>query len=171
MSLDSAQDPSKIIRVPAGTGHALWVFGDLDVVKAAGKDTGGELTFVETLVPAKSGPPMHVHERESESIYVLEGEVRVVANGEDFTLGPGGFVYMPKGSLHKFENTLEKPSKILLVFLPAGIEGYFEELGTPRVRADEPPPGRVIDQDLLGRVAPKYGLEIFDDPDVASDLR
>jgi hypothetical protein len=114
---------------------------------------------------------MHVHERESESIYVLEGDLRVVANGKDFTLGPGGFVYMPKGSLHKFENTLEKPSKILLIFLPAGIEGYFEELGTPRVDADEAPPARVIDQDLLGRVAPKYGLEIYDDPDVASDLR
>lgn len=171
MSVDPAQDPSKIIRVPAGAGHALWVFGDLDVVKAAGEETGGEMTFVETVVPPKSGPPMHVHERESESIYVLEGEVRVVANGRDFTLSPGGFVYMPKGSLHKFENTLEEPSKILLVFLPAGIEGYFEELGTPRVSADEPPPKRVIDQELLGRVAPKYGLEIFDDPDVASDLR
>jgi mannose-6-phosphate isomerase-like protein (cupin superfamily) len=155
---------SKIIRVPAGGGHGLWVFGDLDVIKAAGEDTGGELTFVETVVPAESGPPLHIHERESESIYVLEGEVRVVADGEDFTLGPGGFVYMPKGSLHKFENTLKEPSKILLVFLPSGIEGYFEELGTVRVD-DAPSPGRALDRELLARVAPKYGIEIFDDPE------
>ena len=91
-------------------------------------------------MPAESGPPLHIHERESESIYVLDGEVRVVANGEDFTLAPGGFVHMPKGSLHKFENTLKEPSRILLIFLPSGIEGYFRELGTPRV-GDEPSPG------------------------------
>jgi mannose-6-phosphate isomerase-like protein (cupin superfamily) len=140
------------------------VFGDLDTIKAAADDTDGGLTFVETLVPAESGPPLHIHERESESIYVLEGEVRVVANGKDFTLGPGGFTHMPKGSLHKFENTLKEPSKILLIFLPSGIEGYFAELGTDRVN-DEPSPGRVMDRELLARVAPKYGIEIIDDPE------
>lgn len=171
MSIDHAQDPSTIIQVPPGAGRSLWVFGDLDVIKAGAKDTGGEMTFVETLVPPRSGPPMHIHERESESIYVLHGEVRVVANGRDFTLRPGGFAYLPKGSLHKFENTLEEPSKILLIFLPAGIEGYFEGLGTPRQREDEPPPGRVIDQELIGRVAPQFGLEIFDDPDVVPTPR
>jgi len=168
MSVDPAQDPSRIIHVPPGGGEGLWVFGDLDTIKAEAKHTDGGLTFVETVVPAESGPPLHIHERESESIYVLDGEVRVVANGEDFTLAPGGFVHMPKGSLHKFENTLKEPSRILLIFLPSGIEGYFRELGTPRV-GDEPSPGRVIDQDLLARVAPKYGLEILDEPATSSD--
>jgi quercetin dioxygenase-like cupin family protein len=164
MSIDPALEPSRILKVPPGGGRALWVFGDLDVIKAAGPDTDGGLTFVETVVPAESGPPMHIHERESESIYVLEGEVRVVANGEDFTLSPGGFVHMPKGSLHKFENTLKVPSKILLIFLPSGIEGYFEGLGTVRID-DAPSPGRVMDRELLARVAPQYGIEIFDEAD------
>lgn len=168
MSVDPAQDPSRIVQVPAGGGLDLWVFGDLDTIKVAREHTGGEMTFVETVVPAESGPPLHVHERESESIYVLEGEVRVVANSREFSLGPGGFVYMPKGSLHKFENTLTQPSKILLIFLPSGIEGYFGELGTARVKKDEPSPGRVMDRELLGRVAPKYGIEIFDEPDQPS---
>lgn len=158
-----AQDPSKIISVPPEGGHSWWVFGDLDVIKAAGEDTGGEMTFVETVVPPKSGPPLHIHENESESIYVLDGEVRVVANGLDFTLAPGGFTYMPKGSVHQFENTLDVSSRILLIFLPAGIDGYFRELGTPLAEG-EPSPGRVIDRDLLARVAPKYGIEILDDP-------
>jgi quercetin dioxygenase-like cupin family protein len=161
MSVVPAQDPSRIIHVPPGGGEGLWVFGDLDTIKAEAKDTDGGLTFVETVVPARSGPPLHVHERESESIYVLDGEIRVVANGKDFTLAPGGFVHLPKGSLHLFENTLAEPSRILLIFTPSGIEGYFRELGTPRVH-DEPSPGRVMDEELLARVAPRYGLEIFD---------
>jgi quercetin dioxygenase-like cupin family protein len=170
MSVDPAQEPTRIIHVPPGAGEGLWVFGDLDTIKAAGSDTDGGLTFVETVVPAESGPPLHIHERESESIYVLDGEVRVVANGLDFTLAPGGFVHMPKGSLHKFENTLKEPSRILLIFLPSGIEGYFRELGTARVEGEDSP-GRVIDEELLARVAPKYGLEIFDEPDPSSAAR
>jgi quercetin dioxygenase-like cupin family protein len=167
MSIHPALEPSRILKVPSGGGRGLWVFGDLDTIKASAEHTDGELTFVETVVPAESGPPMHIHERESESIYVLEGEVRVIANGEDFNLGPGGFVHMPKGSLHKFENTLKVPSKILLIFLPSGIEGYFEGLGTERV-GDEPSPGRVMDRELLARVAPQYGIEIFDETEASS---
>ncbi len=171
MSLDPAQDPSKIIQLPQGGGHGLWVFGDLDMIKVAGEHTDGELTIVETLVPPRSGPPMHIHERESESIYVLEGEVRVVANGRDFILEPGGFAHMPKGSLHLFENLLEEPSKILLIFAPAGIEGYFEGLGTPYTKG-EPSPGRVMDRELLGRVAPQYGIiPSFPDEDQSGSSR
>jgi quercetin dioxygenase-like cupin family protein len=170
MSLDPALQPSRITRVPPGGGRALWVFGDLDVIKAAHEQTDGGLTFVETVVPARSGPPMHIHDRESESIYVLDGEIRVIANGEDFTLSEGGFVHMPKGSLHKFENTLEVPSKILLIFTPSGIEGYFEGLGTLREH-DEPSPGRVMDRELLSRVAPQYGIEIFDETEAPSPAR
>jgi quercetin dioxygenase-like cupin family protein len=169
--MDPAQDPSKIIQVPAGAGHGLWVFGDLDLIKVAGDETGGELTLVETVVPPRSGPPLHIHQNESESIYVLEGEVRVVANGRDFTLSPGGFCYMPKGSLHLFENTLEEPSKILLFFTPSGIEGYFEGLGTPYVQG-EPSPGRVMDRDLMERVAPAHGIILtFDDDGAAADAQ
>lgn len=168
MSLDPAQDPSKIIQLPPGGGRGLWVFGDLDMIKVDGEHTGGELTIVETLVPPRSGPPMHIHERESESIYVLEGEVRVVANGRDFVLEPGGFTHMPKGSLHLFENLLEEPSKILLIFAPSGIEGYFEGLGTPYKQGDAPP-GRVMDRELLGRVAPEFGIvPSFDDENGSS---
>lgn len=170
MSVVPGQEPERIIQVPPGGGEGLWVFGDLDTIKAEAKDTDGGLTFVETVVPARSGPPLHIHERESESIYVLDGEIRVVANGKDFTLGPGGFVHMPKGSLHLFENTLEEDSRILLIFLPSGIEGYFRELGTPRVEG-EPSPGRVMDKELLSRVAPKYGLEIFDESHQPPDTR
>ena len=77
---------------------------------------------------------------------------------------------MPKGSLHKFENTLKVPSKILLIFLPSGIEGYFEGLGTVRVD-DAPSPGRVMDRELLARVAPEYGIEIFDETEASSQPR
>ena len=152
-------DPSKIIHVPTGGGHKFWVFGDLDIIKAAKEETNGEMTFVETVVPPRSGPPLHIHENESESIYVLDGKITVEANGLSFDLETGGFTHMPKNSVHLFKNDQDEPSRILLIFLPSGIEGYFEALGTPMVEG-VPSPGRHAKEELLPEVAPKFGIEI-----------
>ena len=156
---DPDHDPSKIIHVPPGGGHSFWVFGDVDDIKTEAKDTNGEMTFVETTVPPHSGPPLHIHTRESESIYVLDGRIRVIANGLDFHLEPGGFVYMPKNSIHRFENAADEESRILLILLPAGIEGYFKELGTPKVEG-VPSPGPKAKIELLPDAAEKYGIKI-----------
>ena len=156
---DPDHDPDKIIAVPPGGGHSFWVFGDVDDIKAEAKDTNGEMTFVETLVPPHSGPPLHIHTRESESIYVLDGLIRVIANGLDFHLEPGGFVHMPKNSIHRFENAHHGHSRILLILLPSGIEGYFKELGTPKVKG-VPSPGPKAHIEKLPQVAEKYGVKI-----------
>ena len=66
---------SGILR--AGEGRAAWVVGDLYTVKASGADTGGAFALIEVLVPPQSGPPPHVHSREDEAFYVLEGEFEV----------------------------------------------------------------------------------------------
>lgn len=157
---DPDHDSSKIIHVPPGGGHSFWVFGDVDIIKTDTKDTNGEMTFVETIVPPHSGPPLHIHTRESESIYVLDGLIRVIANGLDFHLEPGGFVHMPKNSIHRFENAHHDESRILLILLPSGIEGYFTELGTPKVEG-VPSPGPKAKIEKLPEVAKKYGVEII----------
>ena len=58
-------------------GRAVWVVGDHYTVKASGEDTGGGFALIEVLVPSQSGPPPHIHRREDEAFYVLEGEFEV----------------------------------------------------------------------------------------------
>src|ERR1041385_7504877 len=58
----------------AGSGPATWVVGDLYTVKASGRETGGAFCLIEVMVPPQSGPPPHIHQREDEAFYIIEGQ-------------------------------------------------------------------------------------------------
>jgi quercetin dioxygenase-like cupin family protein len=145
----------------AGEGRSVWVVGDRYTVKAAGEDTGGAFALVEALVPPGGGPPPHVHSREDEAFYVLEGELLFHVDGRDIAAGAGTWVTLARGSLHHFRNVGDRPARMLIVVTPAGLERYFLEVGRPAGAGDgegvAPTPE---DFEKLRATAPKYGLEI-----------
>lgn len=157
------EEPPAVIHVPAGGGHGWWVYGDKDTILVDSRDTNGALTFMETVVPPHAGPPLHIHHKESEAFYVLDGDIKVVDNGRDFLVSTGAFVYMPQGSVHRFENVRDEPSTILLFFLPGGFEGYLTEMGDPVVEGQDPPPA-TVDVPEAARIGAKYGMEIVETP-------
>jgi uncharacterized cupin superfamily protein len=53
----------------------LWVVGELLTFKIGGQDADGAFAFVEEVTPPQGGPPPHLHTREDETFYVLEGEL------------------------------------------------------------------------------------------------
>jgi mannose-6-phosphate isomerase-like protein (cupin superfamily) len=59
---------------PLGKGRTVAVVGDVYRCLATGEDTNGKYALWEALVPPGGGPPPHVHSREEEGFYVLEGE-------------------------------------------------------------------------------------------------
>src|ERR1700678_1551863 len=81
--------------------------------------------------PPCGGPVPHVHTREEEFFYVLEGTLTFWCAGQEFTATPGAFVGLPKGLGHQFRNDGEGPSRTLIFFVPGGCEGFFLELGNP----------------------------------------
>ena len=101
--------------------------GDMAVV-ARGDQTKGALTAVDVVVPPGEGPPLHVHTREDESIYVLEGDLRIKLEDELSATPPGSFVFIPRGVAHSFQNVGEEPGRILVTFAPAGMEAFFDRL-------------------------------------------
>lgn len=143
-----------------GEGRTVWVTGDLYEIKAPGSETGGAFTLIEGLVPPGGGPPPHIHRREDEAFYVLEGELDFIVDGEGFKASPGAWVTLARGSLHGFKNTSPRPAKILIVATPAGLDDFFLEVGRPPGDGDLD--GKMTHEDLerLLAVAPKYGLEI-----------
>ena len=115
------------IYVPAGEGKSYDVIGgDHVVIKATGEQTGGMATILETTVPAGGGPPRHLHERESETFYVLEGEFEFEIDGDKYNLKQGDFFAAPANVPHQFRNTATSPSKLLVVCQPAGFENFIE---------------------------------------------
>lgn len=145
----------------AGEGKAYWVVGDLYTVMAAGEDTGGAYALIHAEVPPGGGPPPHVHRREDEAFYVLDGSLAFQADGHDITASVGAWVTLPKGSLHTFRNTGTGAARMLIVASPSGLERFFAEVGQEVTdRTATPPPVTPADIERLLAVAPRYGIEI-----------
>jgi quercetin dioxygenase-like cupin family protein len=96
------------------------------IFKARGRDTGGRLTVLETVVTPGDGPPLHVHVKDDEAVYVLEGEIDFRVGGEIYPNRPGSFVFIPRGAPHAFQNVGNGDARMLLMFAPSGIERLFE---------------------------------------------
>lgn len=143
----------------AGDGERIWIVGDTMTLKASDASTGGSLVFLENLTAPGGGPPPHVHAREDEFFYVLDGTFEIRIGDDVHALGPGGFAFVPRGTVHNFRNSVDTPSRILVGFTPGGMDGFFRESGRPAVD-DGPAPD--LDDDEIARTmaaAPKYGVQ------------
>jgi mannose-6-phosphate isomerase-like protein (cupin superfamily) len=106
--------------VPAGAGLA-----DDPGLKASQRSTGGALSVFETSIEA--GPPLHVHDREDECFYVLDGALSVRCGDDAFDAPAGSFVFLPRGCPHRFRAS-GRPARLLLIAVPGGIEDYFRQI-------------------------------------------
>jgi quercetin dioxygenase-like cupin family protein len=127
-----------------------------------GEQTGGRFFAMEAMVPPGAGPPPHVHLGEDETFYVLEGSCTIRLGDSLLQANAGDFICIPKGTTHCFKNEGTRPMRMILTFVPAGIEEYFEEVFEPVLdRSAAPPP---ITQDLIDRMiaaAPRHGIEFL----------
>lgn len=152
---------SATVRQP-GEGRTVAVVGDVYRFLATGDDTGGRYAQWEAVVPPGGGPPPHIHSREEESFFVLEGEITFTVNGRRLVAGPGEFASMPVGVSHAFRNETGARARMLITIAPAGLEQMFLEVGRP-VDFDggtlaSPTPEEIA---ALLAAAPRYGVEIL----------
>lgn len=94
--------------------------------KARAAETAGGLTAFENVIAPGDGPPLHSHEIEGESWYILEGTLRFKLGSEIREAPEGSFVHVPAGTPHCFQNVAQQPARILVLFTPGGMEGFFE---------------------------------------------
>ena len=135
---------AKIVR-PEDDRKVIRGAGDEYSFMATGKDTDGSYFFVEAVVPPGGGPPPHIQTREEEGFYVTEGELVFRAQGKRVVAAPGTFIHVPRGVAHSFKNESETISKMVFFFVPAGIEGMFEEMAA--------------DSNRVVEIARRYGVE------------
>jgi len=148
-------------HVPPGEGASVWLLGDLYTFKAVSEDTGGAFALWETVSPPESGPPPHLHRREDETFYVLEGELEFLVGDDTIRAGAGSFVYVPKETMHTFKNVGTEPAKFLATVVPGGFEKFFFEAGEPATDKTSPPVQEVPpDVERLVATAAKYNCEI-----------
>jgi quercetin dioxygenase-like cupin family protein len=138
--------------------NQFWWQGSLIQIRARGEDTGGALGLVEGLFYRGFGPPLHVHSREDEAFYLLEGEIRFRQGEDEFVAGPGAWVWGPRGVPHAFKVESEQARALVLV-TPGGFERMFEEGGVPVADSPEPPP-QDYDPQAAVAIAEEFGFEV-----------
>jgi quercetin dioxygenase-like cupin family protein len=95
------------------------------IFKVRGEQSAGRLTAFETIVAPGEGPPVHVHAKEEETLYVVEGVVRFKLGNELYTGGAGALAFVPRGTEHTFQNVGDDAARMLIHFSPSGVERFF----------------------------------------------
>jgi quercetin dioxygenase-like cupin family protein len=109
--------------VAPGEGRVLPMVGQ---VKLSGRDTGGGFEVVEFRGNA-SCPPPHIHREREECFCVLDGRFTFTLGHDETEVAPGSWVFIPRGTRHGF--TASSDARALILITPAGLEGFFAELG------------------------------------------
>jgi DNA-binding transcriptional MerR regulator len=103
--------------------------GEPNDCKVSGKDTNGAMCAFESNV---SGWPKHLHLKQDEWIYILEGDFEFRIGDKQFRVGPGESIFIPRKTPHVWRCISKKPGRVLDVFQPAGnMEEFFRKLGEP----------------------------------------
>ena len=163
-----AAHATKPIFRPAGTAPAVYGPGDIYSLLVTGKESNNVFFQFEAIVPEGGGPPPHVHSREDETFYIVSGSLEILLGDKTHLAKTGDFVYIPRGTVHRFKNVGSGPAVQLVTFSPAGIEKFFQEV-FPAVkdRKAAPPP---VTEELIRKMndaAPKYGLKFVPPPAAA----
>lgn len=161
-SAEAFRRPPKMTVCLAGEGRRLAVVGDSYRFLVTGFETGGSYALWEATVPPGGGPPLHVHSREDEAFFILDGNMTFQIEDKTITAPTGTFVNLPSGVRHAFKNQSKAIARMLIAVAPAGLEKMFEETGTALPDLNTPiPPVNAHDIQKLLAVAPRYGIEIF----------
>jgi len=138
------QDTSKAqtlgpVVVRAGEGEARWWFASVAVIKATAADTGGQLTIVEVTEPPGAMAPLHVHYREDESFWLLDGDATITVGDTTIEAHAGDFVFGPRDIPHRY-TVGERGCRMLFIVTPGGFEDLVVATSRPAASRSVPPP-------------------------------
>lgn len=139
-------------------GPAVWFLNGLVTIKASGKQTSHAFSLVEMLTPVGGGAPYHVHRKDDETFYILEGQLEFISGEKRMTGGPGACVFLPRNIPHGFRVIGTSPARFLVYSAPAGFDEFVTEAGVPATSLTLPTPSQP-DMAKLKALAAKHHIE------------
>ena len=122
--------------------------------------TNGGFLFGEARMdPGAPSPPLHIHAKEYESFYVVEGELTVEVGDERLELTDGDYIVLPPGIPHRFGNLSDAPVRVIGAMAPTGIEKMFVEEERYFASLDGPPYAADI-----AKITEPYGVTMVGPP-------
>lgn len=150
----------KPISVAAGEGEARWWFDGLSVIKVTSAGTGGLISIVEQTEPPGAQAPWHVHHREDEAFWILEGDVTIEVGDTKIEASAGDYVFGPRDIPHRY-TVGGSGCRMLFICTPGGFDNLVRDMSEPAPARTLPPPGREPDWAKVAAVAKAHGCELL----------
>ena len=150
----------------------MWYMASLTTYLVEARDTNGDFGLMESVLVPGNEPPPHVHSREDELYYLLEGEFDVYVGEEAFKVGAGECVFLPKLTPHAF--VIRSPRlRLLLIITPGGLEGAFRGMASPAQNLELPigmPSYSTADLRRTVQIFEDYGVRLLSPDEIAEQL-
>jgi quercetin dioxygenase-like cupin family protein len=165
--------PVSTMDSPVIPRNMRWHAGSLIRMLASGRETGGEMSGIECIMQRGLEPPPHVHTREDEAVFVVDGDVEFTIGRRRVCPGKGEWVFLPRGVRHSFALRSEH-AHLLTMYTPSGIETFFDVLSEPAedeiIPASSLSYDNLFDMEYMMHVGRQFGLKFYPAKPVRSGL-
>lgn len=149
------------VAVAKDEGEARWWLGSLAVIKATAADTGGQMTIIEVTEPPGFEGPLHVHHREDEGFWLLEGDATFEVGDATIEAHAGDYVFGPRDIPHRY-TVGAAGCRMLFIMTPGGFEDLVLAMSEPAgSRTLPPPPEEEPDWGRVAAIAKAHGAELL----------
>lgn len=155
----STQPSSRPFVVGPDAGEHVTFLATRMTIKATADRTAGALGVVEVRAAPNFSPPLHLHQREDEAFWLLEGTMTVLCDGQMFQANPGSLIWLPRGLPHTFRVDGDTPARFLEMITPGEHAQFYIDGGHPAL--DDSIPG--FDPRDLERVHGLYATYQLED--------
>jgi mannose-6-phosphate isomerase-like protein (cupin superfamily) len=155
-----------------GLENSRWYMGNVMTFLVNSEQTDGAFSMTEYLSKPGNEPPAHVHGREDEVLYVLEGRIDAYIGKEVFSAGQNEGAYLPKFVPHTFR-ILTPRLRMLIWMSPGGLEGYFHDMSEPARSCDLPEHAMnygEVDMDHASRAGKEYGISFLSPEEIRQQM-
>jgi len=164
--------PLKALKRATSLERSKWYMGMLLTNLAETPDTNGAFSLFEAILVPGTEPPPHVHSREDELFYVLEGEFDVYVGEEVFNGKTGECIFLPRLKPHAF--IIRSPRlRLLILFTPGGLEEAFRSGGSPAQYLDLPSEAitySMVEVEQTARRFSDYGARFLTPDEITAQL-
>jgi mannose-6-phosphate isomerase-like protein (cupin superfamily) len=143
-------------------GEARWWFAALAEIKVTAQETGGLLSIIEITEPPNAAGPLHVHHREDESFWILEGDVTIQVGDTTIEATAGDFAFGPRGIPHRY-TVGGAGCRMLFIMTPGGFENLVRDMSVPaQTRTLPPASDEEPDWEHVAAVAKAHACELLE---------
>lgn len=113
-------------------------------------DTNGVLSIFEDIVDPGISVNQHIHHKQDETFFFLEGEFEIEVDGQLFHVKAGDTASVPMGAVHAWKNISDKLGRLRYIFIPAlNIDQMFLDVQNAKQNGG-------LSEDVLAEIALKY---------------